>query len=169
MLNDTRQAVRGTSRGLAGIGQMPAFDLPAAGGGHVHSWDYRSRRHLVLWLTGRQPDRDALAAAVGRTSALQAEGAVLLVVVLGPVEEADRLRSEARLSGPILADVDGTLHARLDADAPTMLVAGRNATVYWRATVRDAGATLDEALSWLEYLNILEPECGSCVPAWPTE
>lgn len=29
-------------------GQLPAFDLPAAGGGRVRSWDYKSRRHLVL-------------------------------------------------------------------------------------------------------------------------
>ena len=28
---------------------------------------------------------------------------------------------------------------------------------------------LTEALSWLAYLNILEPECGTCVPAWPLE
>jgi hypothetical protein len=28
---------------------------------------------------------------------------------------------------------------------------------------------LDEAVSWLRYLNILEPECGTCVPAWPLD
>jgi hypothetical protein len=24
-------------------------------------------------------------------------------------------------------------------------------------------------VAWLRYLNILEPECGTCVPAWPLE
>src|SRR5690348_15442182 len=54
------------SRGLAGLGQLPAFDLPAADGGQVRSWDYKGRRHLVLWLAGAAPDRQALAAAATR-------------------------------------------------------------------------------------------------------
>jgi hypothetical protein len=24
-----------------------------------------------------------------------------------------------------------------------------------------------EALSWLAYINVLEPECGCCAPCWP--
>ena len=50
-----------------------------------------------------------------------------------------------------------------------MLVANRNGTIYWRAQVGEAGPDLDEALSWLAYSNILEPECGSGVPARPPE
>src|SRR5205823_6412343 len=48
--------------GVAGLGQLPAFELPAASGGRVRSWDYKSRRHLVLWLAG--PRRGALLAPV---------------------------------------------------------------------------------------------------------
>ena len=164
-----RQTSIGTSRGLVGLGQLPAFDLPACGGGRIRSWDYRGRRHLVLWLAGSQPASDQLIGTADWIADLQAEGAELLVVVLGSLEVAERLRSTSGLPGPVLADSDGRLHARLEAPSPTILVADRNATVFWRAPVEAGRAERDEALSWLEYLNILEPECGSCVPAWPTE
>jgi hypothetical protein len=168
-LDDKSRTALGTSRGLVGLGQLPAFELPAAGGGRVRSWDYHGRRHLVVWLAGHRPARHQLAEAAGRASALQAEGAELLFVVRGPSEQAEQLRAEAGLRGPVLADTDGRLHVRLDARVPTILVAERNATLYWRAPVREGRGELDEALSWLAYLNILEPECGTCVPAWPTE
>ena len=55
------------------------------------------------------------------------------------------------------------------AHEPTLIVADRNGTFYWRAPDEAGRPDLDEALSWLQYLNILEPECGTCVPAWPSE
>jgi peroxiredoxin len=155
--------------GVAGLGQLPAFELPAAGGGRVRSWDYKSRRHLVLWLAGPAPDRRALAEVAAREPEVQAEGAVLLVVLAASRERAEQIRSESGLRGPVLADGDGRVHARLEAHEPTLVVADRNGTIYWRAPVEAGRPDLDEALSWLQYLNILEPECGTCVPAWPTE
>ena len=155
--------------GVAGLGQLPTFELPAAGGGQVRSWDYRSRRHLVLWLAGPTPDRRALAEVAAREPEVQAEGAVLLVVLAAPRERAEQIRSESGLRGPVLADADGRVHARLTAHEPTLVVADRNGTIYWRAPVEASRPDLGDALSWLQYLNILEPECGTCVPAWPPE
>lgn len=157
------------SRGLAGLGQLPAFDLPAAGGGRVRSWDYKGRRHLVLWLTGDAPDRRALDAAARRESLMQAEGAVFLVILQASRERAEQTCAAAGLRGPVLADQDGRIHTRLAGDRPVLLVADRNGTVYWRAPVLAGLPDFDEAISWLQYLNILEPECGTCVPAWPVE
>jgi peroxiredoxin len=157
------------SGGVAGIGQLPAFELPAAGGGQVRSWDYKSRRHLVLWLAGATPDPRALTEAAAREREMQDEGAVLLVIVRGSPEQAEQLRSAVGLRGPLLADGDGRVHARLAAGQPLLVVADRNGTIYWRTPVAGGQPDLDEALSWLRYLNILEPECGTCVPAWPVE
>lgn len=157
------------SRGLAGLGQIPAFDLPAAGGGRVRSWDYKDRRHLVLWLAGDSPAQRALAAAAAREPEIAAEGAVLLVVLKASPERAAQVHADAGLRGPVLADTDGRVHARLAASSPALLVADRNGTLYWRGSLNAGQPDLDEALSWLRYLNILEPECGTCVPAWPTE
>jgi peroxiredoxin len=159
----------GISRGVAGLGPLPAFELPAAGGDQVRSWDYRGRRHVVLWLAGACPDGHALMGAAAREAEVQAEGAVLVVVLRGSAERADEVRAMAGLRGPVLADADGAVHARIGADEPTLLVADRSGTVYWRAPVVDGRPDLDEALSWLGYLNILEPECGTCEPAWPPE
>jgi peroxiredoxin len=155
--------------GVAGLGQLPTFELPAAGGGQVRSWDYKSRRHLVLWLAGPAPDRRVLAEVAAREPEMQAEGAVLLVVLAAPQERAEQIRSESGLRAPVLADGDGRIHARLEAHEPTLVVADRNGTIYGRTPVEAGRPDLDEAFSWLQYLNILEPECGTCVPAWPTE
>ncbi len=79
------------------------------------------------------------------------------------------VRARARLHGPILLDTDGRVHMLLGAEQPTVLVTDRHGTAYWRAIIADDIPDIDEALSWLAYINILEPECGTCVPAWPTE
>jgi peroxiredoxin len=157
------------ARGVAGLGQLPAFELPAANGSRVRSWDFRGRVHLVLWLAGPSPAENALRRAAALEPDLQAEGATLLVVLRGSRERAAALGAEAGLGRPLLVDADGRVHARLGADQPALLVVHRNSTVYWRAALGATEPDLQEALSWLQYINILEPECGTCVPAWPVD
>jgi hypothetical protein len=93
--------------------------------------------------------------------------------VQGPASAGrPQIRSQAGLRGPDLADSDGRVHARLEVEHPSLIVADRNGTIYWRywrAPVAAGQPAFDEAVSWLRYLNILEPECGTCVPAWPLE
>jgi predicted amidohydrolase len=148
---------------------LPAFELSDGAGGVVRSWDLRGRRHLVLCLMGATPDRQALRELASREPAIESEGAVLLVAVRGSPERAAELGKAAGLGRPVLADPEGRVHARLGADVPTLVVADWNATVYWRGPLAAGESGVDEALSWLGYLNILEPECGTCVPAWPPE
>ena len=168
MMDVTKRPV-GESNGVAGLGQMPSFVLTAASGDEVRSSAFRSRRHLVLWLAGAGPGASALSRAAECESAMRTEGAELLVVVKGEVDEAKRLWVETGRRLNVLADRAGELHAALGAQKPMVLVADRNATIYWRTEVEADRADFDEALSWLGYLNILEPECGTCVPAWPVE
>ena len=168
MRKESSMMPRGVSRGLAGLGQLSSFDLEEVDGERVRSWDYRGRRHLVIWLAGPAPEASELAEAARQEPALRAEGAELLVVVLGSAEQAGKL-DRAGLRGPVLADPDGRLHERLVAPRPTLLVTDRNGTIFWRARLEEARAGFEEARSWLEYLNILEPECGTCVPAWPVD
>lgn len=157
------------SGGVAGIGQLPVFALPAAGGEEVRSWDFKGRRPLVVWLAGAAPPEQALTEAAARLPAIHAEGAALLVIVRAPLADAEALRRRTGIPAPVLADADGRIHDRLGASRPTLFVTDRNGTIYWRAVAPDARPDLDEALSWLGYIGILEPECGTCVPAWPME
>jgi hypothetical protein len=150
------------------LGQLPSFTLPT-GAGPVRTSDYRSRRHLVIWLAGADPSPDALKEAASHEPAFRFEGAELLVVLHGPVERAEALGAQTGLRGRMLADADGQVHALLGAPEPVLLVANRNATIYWREDVEAGRPDFAEALSWLGYLNILEPECGTCVPAWPVD
>ncbi len=166
---DRNRVSRGVSNGVAGLGPLPSFQLPAAGGGRISAAGYRSRRHLVIGLVGAEPSQAVLQAAITRDGAIQAEGAELIIVLRAPLDRAEQVRSELGWRGPVLADADGGVHSRLAADEPTVLVAHRNSTIYWRAPIDDDPSIFDEAVSWLGYLNILEPECGTCVPAWPPE
>lgn len=157
----------GVNAGLAGLGQLPIFELPAAGGGTLRSWSFRGRRALVLWLAGPEPERPALVAGAAIEPRVRQEGAELVTVIASSVERAEQVRRAAGLQGPVLADADGRLHARLGAAPSALLVTDRNGTIFWHTPLQGQPPPFDEALSWLEYLNILEPECGSCVPAWP--
>ena len=70
-----------------------------------------------------------------------------------------------------LVDAAGRVHERLGAAEPELLVVDRDGTIYWPARPDEAPAErlLGEAIGWLKYMNILEHECGTCVPAWPDE
>jgi hypothetical protein len=153
------------SGGIGGIGLLPAFTLPRAAGGCVRSWDYKGRTALVLWLlAGQQPSHAALAAVQAAYPRLRGEDAELLVLQIGPPDVLGVLGSQ--LPSGLLADRDASVHRRLSALTPTLLVADRDGAVYWRSPVAEV-PDFEEALSWLAYINLLEPECGCCAPCWP--
>ena len=162
----------GRSRGLAGLGTLPAFELPEVGGGTARSWDYRSRDHLVLALAGPEPGGPLIEALAARERDVRAEDAAVLVVFQTEGDQAKQAWERGGRPGRALVDADGRVHARLGAGTePELLVIDRDSTIYWRASLSEASADrlLTEAISWLQYMNILEHECGTCVPAWPDE
>ena len=162
----------GRSRGLAGLGALPAFELPGVDGGAVRSWDYRSREHLVVVLAGREPDLSALEEMARRVRDVRAEDAAMLVVLHADERRARGLWERAGRPGRGVVDADGRVHTRVGTDGEgELLVVDRDGTIYWRAGLSEAPAArlLDEAIGWLQYMNILEHECGTCVPAWPDE
>ncbi len=158
-----------SSAGLAGVGQLPAFVLPALGGGEVRSWDYKAGSALVIWLAGSALSEAAVARVAAREPDIRREDAELITVVRASDQDQHVLHARARLLGPILLDSDGRVHALLGAEQPTLLVTDRHGTIYWRGLIAGEHPDMDEALSWLAYINILEPECGTCVPAWPVD
>ena len=153
------------SGGIGGIGLLPSFSLLDADGHAVRSWDYKGRAALVVWLLGRdQPSRAALDACGMAYPRLRSEDAELLILRIGPPESLAQMRGG--LPGVLLADPEGSVHARLAATGPTLIVADRDGAIYWRAPA-DQVPDFDEAASWLAYINVLEPECGCCAPCWP--
>ena len=162
----------GRSRGLAGLGTLPAFELPEVDGGTARSWDYRSRDHLVLVLAGPEPGDPLVEALAARERDVRAEDAAVLVVFQTEGDQAKQAWERGGRPGRALVDADGRVHARLGAGTePELLVVDRDSTIYWRAALSEAppDRLLTEAISWLQYMNILEHECGTCVPAWPDE
>lgn len=158
----------GESAGVAGLGQLPSFTLPSAAGGEVRSWSYRGRRNLVVWFAGASPDPVAVREAAERRSEVQAEDGELLIVVRASPAAARALRERAGADAPLLADEDGEFQRAAEVATPTLFVTDRSRQIYWRAPAVGR-PPLTDAISWLAYLNILEPECGTCVPAWPPE
>jgi hypothetical protein len=153
------------SGGIGGIRLLPLFTLPGAAGGCVRSWDYKGRTALVIWLLAEShPSDAALAACTAAYPPLRGEAAELLVIQISPSDALGVLGG--RLPGALLADPDASVHRRLNALKPTLLVADRDGVVYWRSPVEEV-PDFAEALSWLAYVNLLEPECGCCAPCWP--
>jgi hypothetical protein len=153
------------SGGIGGIGLLPAFTLLTADGTRVRSGEYKGRAALVIWLLAeRAPSDTAIATCAEAYSRLQAEDAELMVVQVGPPERLGALHG--RLPGMLLVDPDGVVHRRLGATTSTLLVADRDGAMYWRSPVPDV-PDFAEALSWLGYINVLEPECGCYAPCWP--
>ena len=148
----------GRSRGLVGLGALPAFELPGVDGDPVRSWDYRSREHLVVALAGHDPDLSALEEVARRERDVRAEDAAVLVVLHADQTRARELWERAGRPGHGLVDAEGRVHSRLGAGGEAeLLVVDRDGTIYWRAGLSEAPAArlLDEALSWLQYMNIL--------------
>jgi hypothetical protein len=77
-----------------------------------------------------------LGEAATREPEVRAEGAVLLVVLHGTVEQAEQIRAATGLRGPILADDHGGVHRRLDAGAPTLFVVGQSRCGQWHRSCR---------------------------------
>src|SRR5688572_3946755 len=170
----------GRSRGLAGLGSLPAFELPTVDGGIVQSWSYRSREHLVLVTAGSDPDVAVIQEMARREREVRAEDAAVLAVLQTEARDAAKLWEDGGRPGCAAVDPDGRVHAKLGvtnvagldgAPQPEILVVDRDGTIYWRAALSEAAPEklVEEALGWLRYMNILEHECGTCVPAWPDE
>lgn len=158
----------GESAGVAGLGQLPSFTLLSATGDTVRSWNYRGRRNLVVWFAGASPDPAAVREAAERRPEVQAEDGELLIVVQAAPAAARALRERAGADALLLADEDGAYQREAGVVTPTLFVTDRSRQIYWRAPA-DGCPPMTDAISWLAYLNILEPECGTCVPAWPPD
>jgi hypothetical protein len=153
---------------------LPSFELPTTAGILVRSQLLRGRLCTILILLGSGWD-DAWNRAVAEVEGeLRDWGAELVPVVAAPEEDASRVAGS--FQEPVLIDADGALHRRLgavDGDGaprPPLLVVERGGVIRWRLDRPDRGPLdLAPAVEWARYLGIQEPECGTCVPAWPAE
>lgn len=159
------------------------FELPDARGRIIRRAAFRGRVNLVLvFHHGPRclPCRRYLAGLLKRLPEYAERHATVLAI--GP-EAADiqalrqRLETPSALPGFLaLEDASHDTARRLGLVAPAVVVADRPGEIWaaWApepaASPDAAHATLppcDEVLAWLDLIEVQEPECGSCVPAWP--
>lgn len=108
------------------------------------------------------PERTGAGISDVELQALRAENAEVVIVTSS---SPDSVPVAARVA----LDERGQARRTLGVARGALIVANKNSTVYWRQDIGDNAPDFAEALSWLQYLNIIEPECGCCVPAWPVE
>jgi hypothetical protein len=138
------------------------------------------RPSIVLVLAGEGDDQDWIAAAVAVEGEMRDWGAEVLWLVAVPdagraPPAAEALR-RAGAAGRVLVDAGGEVHRRLGAVDPAgrarpgLIVADRVGEIRCRVDRQGAGPVdLRPAVEWVRYLGVIEPECGTCVPAWPAE
>jgi AhpC/TSA family len=163
---------------------LPMLELPDAAGRPVSLRFYRGRLSLVLVLTGEGGDQEWIAAAAAAEREMRDWGAEVLWIAAAPEPGRGPSAAEALLgagvAGTVLIDAGGEAHRRLGAvDAagrrrtharPALIVADRLGEVRYRLDRDGAGPVdLQPAVEWARYLGVIEPECGTCVPAWPAE
>lgn len=156
------------------------FALPDPGGKMVRRSAFRGRANLVLLFhhgAGCLPCRDYLRRALERLPDYAERHAVLLT--LGPEAAAMQALAARQEAGFIaLEDARHDTARWLGLVVPALVVADRPGEIWaaWApepaASPNEAHAALpsqEEVLSWLDLIEIQEPECGTCVPAWPDE
>ncbi len=165
-------------------GRMLApFELPDARGRMIRRAAFRGRVNLVLvFHHGPRclPCRRYLFGLLERLPEYAERHAAVLAI--GPeAEDIQTLANQptAASAAPdalALEDVSHNTVRRLGLVTPAVVVADRPGEIWaaWApepaASPDEAHATLppyDEVLAWLDLIEIQEPECGSCVPAWP--
>lgn len=126
------------SGGVAGIGQLPSFTLPTAGGGQVRSWDFKSRTALVLWLAGASPSERAVRLVAAKEPDVLGAPAALLIIVRGPLAQAEavrRLGGSRNLSWPTWTGVCTAVSERRTRHSWSLTGTGRSTGVPRSATV----------------------------------
>ncbi len=154
---------------------IPAFELARAGGGAVRLRGYRGRRSVALYFVHGADCpacRDTAAAILPRYGDYAFADAEPLVIVPGPLDVAERLRSELALPFPVLADPEAATARRygVPAGGAALLIADRfGAPALWAGT--DARHHLPDQEAVLRELAYLSHTCsaGCATPIWPPE
>jgi peroxiredoxin len=157
---------------------MPDFTLPSSDGKQVSLYDYRGRSNLVVFFAGSAQDsaeNPLLSALAKRYREITDTDSEVVLVVAGPVGQAEEFRRNTRAPFLVLADKDMRVHNSVGAvgaqavPAAAFYITDRFLEVFavWRTGVGDRLPDLSEVLSWLNYLDSQCPECTQI--EWPTD
>lgn len=152
---------------------LPAFTLPAAGGGEVRVRAYRGRRALCLiFVHGAACSacRDYLTGALHSYATYAEEGAEVIAVVPGSPEKAAALRADLALPFPIAIDAAEAACRRFGLrpgeDAAVMLTDRYGAPSRWQAVSGNHDFPAhDRLVADLRYLA-MTCSAGCAVPLW---
>jgi peroxiredoxin len=150
---------------------VPHFELVDArvpDGEAVAPRRYRGRRQLVLVFAhnpGCRQCQDLLSALAARHDDYAEEEAVVLAIVPLPVDEAAGLARDLALPFPVLADSDGSAHARFGALLPgggygsDVYVTDRYGEVQARWLAGEGHEDLPNPEQIAEYLRFASIQC----------
>jgi peroxiredoxin len=152
---------------------IPAFELPRAGGGTVRVRAYRGRRSLALYFLhggGCVACGDIASEVLSRYGDYGLADAEPLLIVPGPMEDAEALRHGRALPFPVLADTEGRVARRYGDPGMALLVSDRfGAPVRWQVTGAEHDLPdQDVVLREVEYLSHT-CSAGCATPIWPEE
>jgi peroxiredoxin len=147
---------------------MPHFDLPAAGGKRVMTWNYKGQKNLVilfvLSLFGEWQEH--LGRLAGAYQQYQDHNAEILVVSQDNVETLDGIAGRLGIPFPLLSDVDGSVTEKYTALTPSVFVIDRYGELYAQSTaaMNEEFPDYQRILDGLHLIELQCPECG--VPTW---
>jgi len=89
---------------------IPFFNLPSSKGGYVKPWDYKQRKHLVLYFFGRADCaecRETLKGFAENYNHYKRLNAEVLAIGTDSIDGLTKLADELSLPFPVLSDEDG--------------------------------------------------------------
>jgi peroxiredoxin len=146
---------------------VPVFDLPAAGGQRVMTWNYKGRKNLVILFVLSILDelQEQLKALVNQYSEFQERNAEIIVVSQDNIEALNQLSKELGLPFPLVSDVDGSVTDKYTSTGSAAFVIDRYGELYAQSTPADEGPLdYEQMLDWLQLIELQCPECG--VSTW---
>jgi hypothetical protein len=154
---------------------LPSFEARDLSGCEVRSRRLLGALSITLFLAGDGSLHSWLQHLPQVAEQVAAWGGTLRVVAAVGRDAAERTRQQSAAPIRVVLDESGDLHRRMrETDAqgrprPALLIFERGGILRCRVGPESADEDLEQALEWIRYLGIREPECGTCVPAWPRE
>jgi peroxiredoxin len=149
--------------------RLPSFALPDLSGATISSFRFRGRLSLALFLAADNSEPKWLSTAADLEAELRTWGTEMVLVLAAPAAAAQEVAGRLGFEGITLIDADGAVHRRLGAATPdgrpypALLIVDRVGELRYRLTPPDTSdASRAEAIGWVRYLGIQEPECGCC-------
>lgn len=149
---------------------IPFFNLPSSKGGYVRSWDYKQRKHLVIYIFGKADCvecRETLRKFAEHYFEYKRLNAEVIAIGMDDLDKLRVLAAELNLPFPVLSDAKGEVAGKYtyidpetSAPLPSLFIADKFGSLdeEWIVNSERELPSQDDILSTLQLFELRCPE-----------